>query len=187
MSKHFLINGQVGPRDSEQQVADVKFELSYSMENNIESLEQIAASRSTPLKFTQLQERYGKARKLETTIRNFLSNVAAQNQPAQKLHDAIVSAMRRRSADGMLADLSITNGIPTIARDRRITLVYSRVSYYTSSHAFLDGSSSLDAMLIWVFEKQMEESSEETGTKPKGKSAEDLVDRLLRLQYFSSR
>ena len=123
MSKRFLVNGQVDLRRVEQQVVDMELELTTSRENIIEALGQTTAPRSGQLKVTkQLEERYEKAEKLEKTIQNFLSTVADKHQPAQKLHDATVSAMRRRPADEVLTNLSITDLIRTVARDRRITL-----------------------------------------------------------------
>ena len=123
MSKRFLVNGQVALRDVENQVVDMELELTSSREDIIKALRQTTAPRSGQLNVTkQLKERDVKAKKVEKTIQNFLRNVADKHQPAQKLHDATVSAMRRRPADEMLADLSFADLIPTVARDRRITL-----------------------------------------------------------------
>lgn len=123
MSKRFLVNGQVDLRDVEKQVVDMELELTHSREDIIKAHGHAKPHLSRQPKVTQqLKERYDKAKKLEMTIQNFLNKVADKHQPAQKLHDATVSAMRRRPADEMLTDLKIADLVPPIMRDRRITL-----------------------------------------------------------------
>lgn len=54
-------------------------------------------------------------------IQRFREKSSDKHQPAQKLQDATVSAARRRSVDQLVTGLKITNTIPSIGRDRRIT------------------------------------------------------------------
>jgi len=79
----------------------------------------------TPAKTSELtqnlKERNVKSRKLENAICLFRNTVADKNQPAQKLHDATVNVARGRSIDHLMKNLDITESVPAIARDRRIT------------------------------------------------------------------
>lgn len=131
MSKRFLVKGQTNLRDVERQVVELERDLDDSREDIVESLGQVAAAHQTDQISSafvatnltrQLVGRYTKATKLENAIRSFLDKVADKHQPAQKLHDATVTAMRRRSVDEVMADLNIAESVPPIARDRRITL-----------------------------------------------------------------
>ena len=118
MSKRFLVQGQKDLRDVVGQVVELERELNDSRENIVETLSQAAAHQTGQL----LQERHAKATKVEKMITSFLNKVADKHQPAQKLDDATINSMRRRSADEMMSGLNIADGIPPIARDRQITL-----------------------------------------------------------------
>ena len=129
MSKRFLVNGQAELRDVERQIVEFELELTDSKEDIIKALGQAATHHSgkiTPAfaeKVTrQLNKRYVQGVKLERAIRDFLGKVADKHQPALKLHDAIISAMRRRPTDEILADLNIVDSVPSVPRDYRITL-----------------------------------------------------------------
>lgn len=95
MSKHFLADGQLSLRFWELWVVDMELELTNSREDVIGVLGHAIAHRSGELDITeQLKGRYYKAQNLEKRIQKFLGRVAERHQPAQKLHDATVSAMR---------------------------------------------------------------------------------------------
>lgn len=128
MSKRFLVQGQVDLRDVERQVVEVEHELHNSGGDIIKSLGQAAAHYSGQITSAfaadvtkQLKERHAKATELEKAIQSFLVKVADKNQPAQKLRDATVNAMRRRSIDEMMTEMTMGDSIPPIARDRQIT------------------------------------------------------------------
>lgn len=131
MSKRFLVKGQADLRDVERQVVELERDLDNSREDIFEEIRQrpvdhtgqTAHAFAFAANITQrLKERHTKATKIEKDIRSFLNKVADKHQPAQKLHDATVNAVRRRPIDEMMTDLNIADSILPIARDRRITL-----------------------------------------------------------------
>lgn len=131
MSKRFLVKGQADLRDVERQVAELERDLDESRDGIFVAIRQRPTDNTGQITpafvlaayVTQrLNERHAKATKCEKDIQSFLKKVADKNQPAQKLHDATVNAMRRRSVDDMMTDLNITDSATPIARDRRITL-----------------------------------------------------------------
>lgn len=130
MSKRFLVNGQADLRNVQRQIAELERDLDESREDICDAIRQRPADdmEQTNPAFVaahitqQLNERHAQATKCEKAIQRFLKQVADKNQPAQKLHDATVSAMRRRSVDEIMTDLSIADSAPLLARDRRITL-----------------------------------------------------------------
>lgn len=129
MSKRFIVKGQADLRDVERQVVELELDLDKSRITLNQALRQATAPRTGQLTpafgadvTQQLKERYVKGTKLERLIWSFLNTVADKHQPAQKLHDATVNAMRRRSVDQMMTDLNVVDSVPPMARDRRITL-----------------------------------------------------------------
>ena len=136
MSKRFLVKGQEDLRDLERQIVELEGDFESSRQDTEKALRHPAAhdteqrwpptmrqtSSATAAKITHdLKERHAKATNLYSAIRVFLKQVADKNQPAQKLHDATVTALRRRSIDQMLTDLTVADSVPPIARDRRVT------------------------------------------------------------------
>lgn len=131
MSKRFLVKGQADLRGVERQVAELERDLDESRDDIFDIVRQRQTGNTgdiTPASVLaayvtqRLSDRYAKATKREKDIQSFLKKVADKNQPAQKLHDATVSAMRRRSVDEMMTDMNIADSVAPIARDRRITL-----------------------------------------------------------------
>lgn len=129
MSKRFLVKGQADLRDVERQVADLGLDFDNSRQDMVQALRQATTHHTGQLDPAfaanithQLKERHAKAEKLEKVIRSFLNKAADKHQPAQKLHDATVNAMRRMFVDQMMTDSNVADCIPPIARDRRITL-----------------------------------------------------------------
>lgn len=129
MSKRFLVKGQTDLRDLERQVVELGLKLANSRKDIFEDLRRAATHQSgkiTPAFAAnvtqQVKERHTKATEVEKAIRSFLNKVADKHQPAQKLHDATVNAMRRRSVDEMMTNMNMANSIPPVTRDRQITL-----------------------------------------------------------------
>ena len=121
MSKRFLVKGQADLRNVERQVAELEGDLDESRDGILDAIRQRPADHTADIT-QRLNERHAKATKCEKYIQSFLETVADKNQPAQKLHDATVNAMRRRPVDEMMTDLNIADSVTPIARDRRITL-----------------------------------------------------------------
>jgi len=128
MSKRFLVNGKEALRKLERQILELEQDFEQSRGEITDSIRHAAAHFAGQLthaktsELTQnLKQRNVKFRNLEQAICLFRSTVADKNQPAQKLHDATVNAARRRSIDHLMTNLNITESVPAIARDRRIT------------------------------------------------------------------
>ena len=139
MSKRFLVKGQEDLRDLERQIVELEVDFDSSRQETEKALRQPAAHGTgqryptfgptmgqispaiTANIIQKLKERHAKATNLYSAIRFFINKVADKNQPAQKLHDATVTALRRRSIDQMMTDLTVADSVPPIARDRRVT------------------------------------------------------------------
>ncbi|KAI9752216.1 MAG: hypothetical protein M4579_005719 [Chaenotheca gracillima] len=132
MSKRFLVNGKEELRSLERQIVEIEHELENSRNVIISSIRVLSQrDESSPKTVAlwkkldvgrQLEERHPKARKLEKAIQVFCRKVSDKNQPALKLHDATVHAARQRSVDQMMTDLKVTDSVPAIPRDRRVTM-----------------------------------------------------------------
>lgn len=129
MSKRFLVKGQADLREVERQVVELELDFDSSREDGVQAFRQATAHHTGQLTLAfaadvtqRLKERHIKGTKLQNVIRSFLNKVADKHQPAQKLHDATVNAMRRRTVDEMMTDLNVADSVPPLARDRRINL-----------------------------------------------------------------
>ena len=123
MSKRFLVNGKEELRGLERQIRELESDFETSQREVLNWMQQDVVDPARASEVTKrLQKRHEKIRKLEKAIRTFRRNVDDKNQPAKKLHDATVSVVRRRSVDALMADLTIMESVPAIARDRRVTM-----------------------------------------------------------------
>ena len=113
MSKRFLVKGQEDLRGLERQIVELEVDFDSSRQSSYATVGNITQ---------HLRERHAKATNLYSAIQMFLNKVADKHQPAQKLHDATVTALRRRSVDQMMTDLTVADSVPPVARDRRVTL-----------------------------------------------------------------
>ena len=144
MSKRFLVKGQADLRDVERQVVELELDFDNSRKTLVQALRQATAPRTAQLTSAfgadvtqQLKDRHAKGIKLGRLICTFIDKVADKHQPAQKLHDATVNAMRRRSVEQMMTDLNVVDSVPPMARDRRITLG-GRVAQLQAESIILD-------------------------------------------------
>lgn len=69
-----------------------------------------------------LRSRHGTGKAVEESILEFQRKVADKNQPAQKLHDAIVYASRQLPLEEVMSNMKLAESAPILSRDRRITL-----------------------------------------------------------------
>lgn len=74
-----------------------------------------------------LKERDTESRKLECTLKTFCNSVVDKHQPTQKLHDAIVHAVRKAAAaatvEVLIVNLTVFDVVPAFARDCRVTMI----------------------------------------------------------------
>ncbi|KAH6666152.1 hypothetical protein B0J14DRAFT_605394 [Halenospora varia] len=59
---------------------------------------------------------------LEKATQIFRDKVADKHQPAQKLHEATVHAVRKAAIDPLMVNFTLADAVPAVARDRQITL-----------------------------------------------------------------
>jgi hypothetical protein len=138
MSKRFLTTGDE-LRGLEQQIAELERSLGTTREEIMQPIRQAkthVTSSLTPAKILQvtriLKERHAESRMLEGAIKAFCNNVTDKHQPAQKLHDATVHAARNLAVaaaaatdvtlDVPMANLTVADVVPALARDRRVTM-----------------------------------------------------------------
>ena len=129
MSKRFLTSG----KDELQRLGNEVFELDQYLEKSrndiVHSLRRASAhmtGRGTLAKTLEvtkiLNERYNSARKLEKDIKACCRKFADKNQPVQKLHEATLTAARRKPIERSMTNLSVNDAISAVPRDRRVTL-----------------------------------------------------------------
>ena len=129
MSKRFLTSG----KDELQRLGGEVFELDQYLEKSrndiVHSLRQASAhmtGRATLAKTLEvtkmLNERHNSARKLEKDIKACCRKFADKNQPVQKLHEATLTAARRKPIERLMTNLSVNDAISAVPRDRRVTL-----------------------------------------------------------------
>lgn len=127
MSKRFLVNGKTELQRIEQEVAALDHSLETTRKNIIPLIRQAEGQSTdltpaTQIEISQkLKDRHQQCRKLEKAIQDFRQKVADKHQPAQKLYEATIHAARSHSISDLMADLSLVNSVPAVARDRRVT------------------------------------------------------------------
>jgi hypothetical protein len=128
MSKRFLVNGKRELQVIQQQVVQLDRSLEDSRKDIIKSLRPpgaLSTVKLTPQKQVEitgkLQNRYQQCIKVEKAVQNFRKKVADKHQPVQKLYEATIHA-ERESLDHMMGDLSLASSVPTVERDRRVTM-----------------------------------------------------------------
>ena len=129
MSKRFLISGKEDFQRLEGQVLEMEQYLEISRNEVLHSIRQASAhstGKATLAKTLEvnklLNERFNIARELEKDIQACGRKVADKNQPVQRLHEATLTASRRNPIDRLMTDLSVTDSISAVPRDRRVTL-----------------------------------------------------------------
>jgi len=123
MSKRFLVHGKDQLRVIEQTIAGLEREFQNSQDEILAAIRLgTGHATTTTVDIDQkLKERFTKSKEVQDAIHRFQSKVTDRNQPAQKLHDATVNAVRRRPIDQMMTDLTIHSSVPMVSRDRRVT------------------------------------------------------------------
>jgi BMFP domain-containing protein YqiC len=134
MSKRFLTTGRDELRELEQRIAELERSLGTTREEIMQPIRQAkthVTSSLTQAKILEvtriLKERDAESRRLEGALKTFCNSVADKHQPAQKLHDATVHAARKAAAaaatvDVLIANLTVVDVVPALARDRRVTM-----------------------------------------------------------------
>ena len=122
MSKRFLVTGKTNLRELEEQIASLSQDFENTRALLVASISNAGEGFSL-LGVTQtLKKRKVQAQELERAVNVFNKSVMDKHQPAQKLHEATINAMRRQPVEDMMANLSMNAGVPEVARDRRVTV-----------------------------------------------------------------
>lgn len=144
-SKRFLISGKDTLRALQQDLTGLEegFEELDSKITAILGLNTTQQTTSETLKETMdirglCLERYAAVSKVRASIKSFCRQVSDKNQPARKLHDAQIHALRTRSIDRVMRDVRITETVPNIPRDYRITMGASLMALHCDSILLLD-------------------------------------------------
>ncbi|TGO88166.1 hypothetical protein BPOR_0179g00040 [Botrytis porri] len=137
MSKRFLVSGQVELRELERKVLHLEVEF----ENSAPGLIQAVEGTWGEIKVSKLLEkRDKKSKQLEKAVMRFCERFKDKHQPATKLHNAIVTSIRQQPLENKLGGLSITEGVRTSPRDRRIAFAGTgamlKVQYLTLADSF---------------------------------------------------
>lgn len=135
MSKRFLVSGQVELQGLEKRTR----ELEQEYEDSAIDLIPEAGDKWGEMETTRLlKERNNKSRELERAVKKFCEKVKDKYQPATKLLDAIVTAVRQRSLEDKLQNLSIRESAQTSPRDRRIAFAGAGVMLKVQCVLFFD-------------------------------------------------
>ncbi|KAL9588835.1 MAG: hypothetical protein Q9203_002352, partial [Teloschistes exilis] len=144
-SKRFLVSGKDTLRALQHDltVLEEGFEELDSKITAILGLNTTQHTASKTLKETMgirglYVERHAAVSKVRASIKSFCRQVSDKNQPAQKLHDAQIHALRTRSIDRVMRDVRITETVPNLPRDYRITMGASLMALHVDSILLLD-------------------------------------------------
>lgn len=153
MSKRFLTSGKDDLQRLGGEILELERYLNDSRTDILHSIRQASAhmtGRATLAKALEvnriLNERYNLGRKLEKDIKACGRRVADKNQPVQKLHEATLTASRRKSIERLMTDLSVTDTIPAVPRDRRVTLGGSAMQIHAECIILTDSLSTALAL-----------------------------------------
>lgn len=153
MSKRFLVSGRDELQEIEQRITELEQSLRTTREKIMQLIHDTkthGTSNLTRVKTSEiskiLKDRDGESRDLEIALKIFRNSVADKHQPAQKLHDATVHAVRKAATaattiDVLIKNLTVVDGVPAIARDRRITMggrmVQIKAEFYILEDKFI--------------------------------------------------
>ena len=126
MSKRFLLSGKARLQELEGEANKLELELEKSRQELID-LAKLAGTDINPVKSVRivqkLEVRQERRVKLTKEVALFLDKVANKDQPARKLHDAMVKAIRAsQSINEQMEALKTTNDIRMVSLDRQVLL-----------------------------------------------------------------
>ncbi|ORY07796.1 NFX1-type zinc finger-containing protein 1 [Clohesyomyces aquaticus] len=130
MSKRFLVSGKDELRGLEIQVDELEHDLEKSGNELRKTIPRAASNAALgTMVMADLRKRYHQPKELQKKLKDFLKKVAGRHQPTHKLYEAIVHSKRTSKAkdpgsiEDALVSLTIQdNTVPSVERDRRITL-----------------------------------------------------------------
>lgn len=144
-SKRFLVSGKDKLRALQHDINELE-EGFEELESKITAIlgsttTQHTASK-TPKETTEIigacRRRHAAVCKVRDRVKSFCQQVSDKNQPTRKLHDAQIQALRNRPIERVMKDVSITETVPIIPRDHRITMGGSLIALHVDSILLLD-------------------------------------------------
>jgi hypothetical protein len=125
MSKRFLVSGKAGLQALEDEADTLELDFEKSRHELLDLVNE-AGTHLSPVEYIgiiqKLESRLEIPKKLAKAVASFLGRVAEKDQPARKLYNATLRAIRaRQSIDEHMEQLTL-NGIPMASRDRRVIL-----------------------------------------------------------------
>ncbi|KAF2018601.1 NFX1-type zinc finger-containing protein 1, partial [Aaosphaeria arxii CBS 175.79] len=128
MSRRFLASGQMRLTRLGQEVKELEEKLTRTQSAFLHpplnsQIVNGGHEKVTVISKKQLKDRYNRAMELSILIKRFQKEFADRHQPAQKLHQATLHAIRRNaSLEDAFANLGVSDTTPVPERDRRIAL-----------------------------------------------------------------
>jgi hypothetical protein len=125
MSKRFLVSGKAGLQALESEADNLELELGKSREELLDMVKVVGTHLGLVESFgviQKLESRFQISQKLAKDVTSFLARVADKDQPARKLYDATVRAIRAKQSLGEQMEQFTLNGIPMASRDQRVIL-----------------------------------------------------------------
>ncbi|KAI4196174.1 MAG: hypothetical protein LQ350_006722 [Teloschistes chrysophthalmus] len=144
-SKRFLVTGKDTLRALQHDLTGLE-ESFEELDSKMTAILALYTTQTKPTeKFKKMMdirglclERYNAVSKVRASIKSFCRQVSHKNQPAQKLHDAQIHALRDRPIDRRMRDLRTTDTVPNIPRDHRITIGGALMALHVDSILLLD-------------------------------------------------
>lgn len=125
MSKRFLVSGKAGLQALESEADTLELEFEKSRQELLDMVK-VAGTHLSPVKpfgiIQKLERRFQISQKLAEDVTSFLARVADKDQPARKLYDATVRAIRAKQSISSQMEQLTLNGISVTSRDQRVIL-----------------------------------------------------------------
>jgi hypothetical protein len=125
MSKRFLVSGKAGLQALESEADTLELEFEKSRQELLD-MAKVAGTHLSPVKpfgtIQKMESRFQLSQKLAKDVTSFLARVADKDQPARKLYDATVRAIRAKQSIGEQMEQLTLNGISMASRDQRVIL-----------------------------------------------------------------
>jgi hypothetical protein len=132
MSKRFVVNGKTELQQLEKRLTALEEALEKSRLNITDSITAVATAthgrgswvvdRQFQRIDNALQDRYGAPRRFERAVILFQRSIDDRHQPARKLHDATVHAIRNKPLDALMTNLNVAHSLPDVPLDRQIAM-----------------------------------------------------------------
>lgn len=122
MSKRFIVSGRTELQALEQQTVELKRHLEVTCAQIAGTILRAEYDTNASQINKELNKRQEMSKRLQKAILCFSEKISDRNQPAQKLYDATLYAIRNRSITELMSQLTASDAVPAVAHNRHITL-----------------------------------------------------------------